>query len=314
MPTRTDDLVEIQQLLARYAVTITQGDIDGLIGVFTPDGTYSAFGDTYRLDRFPELVDAAPKGLFLTGTAAGRPRGRCRERHPAVVLYRARHTRYANRLLPRHLLADRRRLAAENPCHDVHSAQRGARLRAPTCRRASHAVNVEQFRADLRAWLDEHDLTPGPDHSLQAQMRQLARVHRALYDADWMRYGWPVEVGGLGGPALLRAIVGEEVVGRRLAEPGPYSMVEVLRTHHDRLRACRTRSRNGAPPTQRPRTMVSGLFRTRLRKRPGVVVHPRHPAGRQLDCQRAEGLDQFRAVFHSMHPAHPHRAGAFKSS
>jgi hypothetical protein len=68
-PTRTEDLVEIQQLLARYAVTITQEDIDGLIGVFTPDGTYSAFGDTYRLDKFPELVAAAPKGLFLTGTA-----------------------------------------------------------------------------------------------------------------------------------------------------------------------------------------------------------------------------------------------------
>jgi hypothetical protein len=66
---RTDDLVEIQQLLARYAVTITRGDIEGLLAVFTPDGTYSAFGDTYRLDEFPALVDAAPKGLFLTGTA-----------------------------------------------------------------------------------------------------------------------------------------------------------------------------------------------------------------------------------------------------
>jgi hypothetical protein len=61
--------VEIQQLLARYAVTITQEDIDGLLEVFTPDGTYSAFGDTYKLDKFPELVAAAPKGLFLTGTA-----------------------------------------------------------------------------------------------------------------------------------------------------------------------------------------------------------------------------------------------------
>jgi hypothetical protein len=68
-PTRTDDLVEIQQLLAKYAVTITQGDIEGLVEVFTPDGTYSAFGDTYTLDRFPVLVDAAPKGLFMTGTA-----------------------------------------------------------------------------------------------------------------------------------------------------------------------------------------------------------------------------------------------------
>ena len=89
-------------------------------------------------------------------------------------------------------------------------------------------MKVEQFRADLRAWLDEHDLTPGPDHSLQAHMSQMARVSRALYDADWMRYGWPEEVGGLGGPAILRAVVGEEVVGRRLAEPGPYSMLEVL--------------------------------------------------------------------------------------
>ncbi|MGI5460339.1 nuclear transport factor 2 family protein [Streptomyces sp. CA-249302] len=64
----TDDLVEIQQLLARYAVTITRGDIDGLLKVFTPDGTYSAFGDTYPLADFPALVAAAPKGLFLTGT------------------------------------------------------------------------------------------------------------------------------------------------------------------------------------------------------------------------------------------------------
>lgn len=68
-PTRTDDLVEIQQLLAKYAVTITQGDIDGLVSVFTPDGTYSAFGETYVLERFPVLVEAAPKGLFMTGTA-----------------------------------------------------------------------------------------------------------------------------------------------------------------------------------------------------------------------------------------------------
>ncbi|MEV7886689.1 nuclear transport factor 2 family protein [Streptomyces sp. NPDC002817] len=64
----TDDLVEIQQLLARYAVTITRGDIDALLTVFTPDGTYSAFGDTYPLTEFPALVAAAPKGLFLTGT------------------------------------------------------------------------------------------------------------------------------------------------------------------------------------------------------------------------------------------------------
>ena len=56
----------------------------------------------------------------------------------------------------------------------------------------------------------------------------VARVRRALFDAGWIRYGWPAEVGGLGGPAVLRAVLGEEVATRDLAEPGIYSMVEVL--------------------------------------------------------------------------------------
>jgi hypothetical protein len=62
------DVIEIEQLLARYAVGMTRDDIDAVIDVFTPDGTYSAFGDTYSLADFPQLVAAAPKGLFLTGT------------------------------------------------------------------------------------------------------------------------------------------------------------------------------------------------------------------------------------------------------
>jgi len=84
------------------------------------------------------------------------------------------------------------------------------------------------FRTALRSWLDENDLNPSDDHSLQGHLAQFARVQRALYDAGWSRYGWPEHAGGLGGPAILRAIVGEEVVGRRLVEPGPYSMLEVL--------------------------------------------------------------------------------------
>lgn len=88
---------------------------------------------------------------------------------------------------------------------------------------------VEEFRSKLVAWLDEHDLTPPPgDHSLDAHQVQHSRVLRALYDAGWMRWGWPESAGGLGGPMILRAIVGEEVVGRRLDEPGPYSMLKVL--------------------------------------------------------------------------------------
>ena len=64
------DIIEIEQLLARYAVGMTRDDIDSVIDVFTPDGSYSAFGAIYPLDDFPSLVAAAPKGLFLTGTPA----------------------------------------------------------------------------------------------------------------------------------------------------------------------------------------------------------------------------------------------------
>ena len=69
-PTEVSDVIEIEQLLARYAVGMTTDDIETVIGVFMPDGTYSAFGDTYALSDFPALVKAAPKGLFLTGTPA----------------------------------------------------------------------------------------------------------------------------------------------------------------------------------------------------------------------------------------------------
>jgi hypothetical protein len=61
------DVIEIQQLLARYALAMTKDDIEAVMDVFTPDGSYSAFGDTYTLKDFPTLVAAAPKGLFLVG-------------------------------------------------------------------------------------------------------------------------------------------------------------------------------------------------------------------------------------------------------
>ena len=62
-----EDVIELEQLLARYAVGMTRDDIDTVLSVFTPDGTYSAFGDDYKLADFPALVAAAPKGLFMVG-------------------------------------------------------------------------------------------------------------------------------------------------------------------------------------------------------------------------------------------------------
>jgi len=91
-------------------------------------------------------------------------------------------------------------------------------------------VEAGAFRTAVREWLDSHDLTPPAQagESIDADVAQLSRVRAALYEAGWMRYGWPEAVGGLGGPVLLRAVLGEEVTARGLAQPGYYSMIEVL--------------------------------------------------------------------------------------
>jgi hypothetical protein len=68
--TRSDDVVEIEQLLARYAVAMTKDDVPGVLDVFTPDGTYSAFGGTHAVGDLPAYLAGAPKGLILPGTPA----------------------------------------------------------------------------------------------------------------------------------------------------------------------------------------------------------------------------------------------------
>ena len=93
-------------------------------------------------------------------------------------------------------------------------------------------MNPETFRRDLEAWLDANarGLTPPYEGvgSMDEQMAHYSHVKRALYDAGFGRYGWPESVGGLGGSSLLRAIVGEEVNLRGLADPNPWTMIEVL--------------------------------------------------------------------------------------
>lgn len=93
-------------------------------------------------------------------------------------------------------------------------------------------MDVTTLRRDLTAWLAEQadHLAPNFDGfgSLDQHMEQYARVKRALFDADFGRYGWPESVGGLGGQPLLRAVVGEEIAARDLADPSAWTMIEVL--------------------------------------------------------------------------------------
>jgi alkylation response protein AidB-like acyl-CoA dehydrogenase len=91
---------------------------------------------------------------------------------------------------------------------------------------------IADFRAELHAWLDAHadELAPGfePPGSLDEQVAQMQRVKRALFAAGWMRYGWPERVGGLGGSPMLRTELGAALATRDLADPGLFSLIEVL--------------------------------------------------------------------------------------
>lgn len=62
---RIADLVEIEQLCARYLAFASQFVPDQWLKVFTPDAQYSAFGTIYTVDRMTDLLAAAPRGQFI---------------------------------------------------------------------------------------------------------------------------------------------------------------------------------------------------------------------------------------------------------
>ncbi len=92
--------------------------------------------------------------------------------------------------------------------------------------------DMARFRAELGAWLDAHgdELAPSyaPPGTLDEQVAQMQRVKSVLYDAGWMRYGWPERVGGLGGSPTLRTELGAQLAARNITDPGLFSLIEVL--------------------------------------------------------------------------------------
>ncbi len=59
------DVLEIQQLAARYMMLSALKDNDHWLDVFTPDGVYNAFGTEHSLDDFPMLLKSAPPGQYI---------------------------------------------------------------------------------------------------------------------------------------------------------------------------------------------------------------------------------------------------------
>jgi alkylation response protein AidB-like acyl-CoA dehydrogenase len=96
----------------------------------------------------------------------------------------------------------------------------------------SRASDLAGYRAELHAWLDAHheELAPrfAPPGTLDDRIAQMQRVKSILFAAGWMQLGWPERVGGRGGSPMLRTELGAALAGRGLADPGLYSLIEVL--------------------------------------------------------------------------------------
>jgi alkylation response protein AidB-like acyl-CoA dehydrogenase len=92
--------------------------------------------------------------------------------------------------------------------------------------------SIADYRARLATWLDAHEaeLAPrfGAPGTLDEHVAQMQRVKGVLFDAGWMRLGWPERAGGLGGSPLLRTELGAQLAARDLVDPGLFSLVEVL--------------------------------------------------------------------------------------
>jgi alkylation response protein AidB-like acyl-CoA dehydrogenase len=111
----------------------------------------------------------------------------------------------------------------------------GPSLERPADRRAPEAYEgpdgIGRFRGDLVAWLDDHasELQLGRDgDSLSDEVARTRRNQRRLWNAGWLRYGWPPAVGGFGGSPILRAAVAEEATARELFFLTLFAVTEVL--------------------------------------------------------------------------------------
>ncbi len=91
---------------------------------------------------------------------------------------------------------------------------------------------LADYRAELRDWLDANHarlaLRPEPPRTLDERIAQMQHTKRLLYEAGWMQLGWPERVGGRGGSPMLRTELGAALAARDLADPGLFSLIEVL--------------------------------------------------------------------------------------
>jgi alkylation response protein AidB-like acyl-CoA dehydrogenase len=92
------------------------------------------------------------------------------------------------------------------------------------------AVNVDEYRAALRAWLHDHSAELIQPHAAD-RSQHIAdglKLTNALWQAGWKRVGWPSTLGGFGGGPRHRATYYDELCRAGIEIPDTDLSIEVI--------------------------------------------------------------------------------------
>lgn len=102
--------------------------------------------------------------------------------------------------------------------------------------KATAAVGIPslpEFVVQFRAWLEAERAQLRPFYraypqTYEGQIELGAQFLPILWDAGWIKYGWPVEIGGLGGDARYRTAFYDELWRAGYPPPEQHQMIEVI--------------------------------------------------------------------------------------
>jgi alkylation response protein AidB-like acyl-CoA dehydrogenase len=94
-------------------------------------------------------------------------------------------------------------------------------------------LSPSEFQERLEAWISENatqlrEIQPDESLSVEEATAPPRLFQRLLFDAGWLRAGWPVEIGGSGGSAERRAQVYESLSVAGYPSPETLPTLEVL--------------------------------------------------------------------------------------
>jgi alkylation response protein AidB-like acyl-CoA dehydrogenase len=97
---------------------------------------------------------------------------------------------------------------------------------------AVDATSVEQMRTGVADWLaveaaSLEEFRYERAERIEDRWARSARFMARMFDAGWNRRGWPVAVGGLGGPAILRNALYDELERAGYRVPEHYVQLEI---------------------------------------------------------------------------------------